>query len=288
MSWWSKLSKNVSIYSVDMHPCTATRHDTAQHNSVFTTPSPSPWPPNLPSSLFCSLLQMFILKIDFFLGLKRGLHLNFSFTKQKNILLEGNGIKEKWFSMCPEAWHRQDLICYVRLESGLIRRDERGCLIKFTFHFLTWHHSPVTHGTDGNAANNFCQNLVGETDWEMKRQKREREKRTIWLVFTLRFQCWKKTHCGWMTWDLPASTLEGACAQVGNLGRHLGTDAIQLPSGGDCAVQGESMDWRRSFSFYGTGSNSCQLKKRPEAIQRQEQRQKEMTELPHIFFSVKP
>lgn len=221
-----------------------------QLNTILFSPPPFSfsWPQNLPSSLLCSLLQMFILKIYFLLGLKQGLHLNFSFTKQKNILLEGNGIKEKWFSVCPEAWHRQDLICYVRLESGLIRRDERGCLIKFTFHFLTWHQSPVTHGTDGNAANNFCQNLVGETDWHMKRQKRDR-KRTIWLVFTLQFHCWKQIHCGWTAWDLSASTLAGPGVQVGNLGRHLGTDEIQLPTGGGCAVQGESMDWMRSFSF---------------------------------------
>lgn len=90
--------------------------------------------------------------------------------------------------MCPEAGHRQDLICYVRLESELIRREERGCLIKFTFHFLTWHQSPVTHGTDGDAANNFFQNLVGGTDWEMRRQKGERETSTVWLVSILWFQ----------------------------------------------------------------------------------------------------
>lgn len=133
--------------------------------------------------------------------------------------------------MCPEAWHRQDLICYVGPESGLIRRDERGCLIKFTFHFLTWHQSPVTHGTDGNTANKCCQNLVGETDWEMRRQKRERKKRTVCIVFIWGSsngntssvagepECWtplywKEQVCWWETW-----------------GRHLGTDVIQLPTG---------------------------------------------------------
>lgn len=121
-----------------------------------------------------------------FTRIKTRFDLKFLFTKQKNILLEGNGIKEKWFSVCPEAWHRQDLICYVQLESGLIRRDERGCLIKFTFHFLTWHQSPVTQGIDGNAANSLCQSLVGETELEMRKQ-REREKRTIWFVFILWF-----------------------------------------------------------------------------------------------------
>lgn len=203
---------------------------------------------------------MFILKIYFSLGLKQGLRLKFSFTKQKNILLEGNGIKEKWFSMCPEAWHRQDLICYVGLESGLIRRDERGCLIKFTFHFLTWHQSPVTHGTDGNTANKCCQNLVGETDWEMRRQKRERKKRTVCIVFIWGSsngntsivagepECWtplywKEQVCWWETW-----------------GRHLGTDVIQLPTGGSRTVRGESMDWMRRLNLWRTGSDSYQQK----------------------------
>lgn len=159
-----------------MHPCAATRHDTAKCNSAFPIPFFFPFAPQF--SLFSFLLPLsnVHLKIYFLLVLKQGLHLKISFTKQKNILLEGNGIKEKWVSVCPEAWHRQDLICYVRLESGLIRRDERGCLIKFAFHFLTWHQSPVTQGTDGNVANNFCQNLVGETDWEMRKQ-RERERK---------------------------------------------------------------------------------------------------------------
>lgn len=150
---------------------TVTTHHCTEHNisaSDFHSPFFPLAPESFPPSLFHSLLWMFILKIYFSLGLKPGLHFKFPFTKQKNILLEGNGIKEKWFSVCPEAWHRQDLICYVQLESGLIPRDERGCLIKFTFHFLTWHRSPVTHRADGNAANNFCQNLVEETDWKMR------------------------------------------------------------------------------------------------------------------------
>lgn len=123
--------------------------------SQFFTSSPLP---QISPPLFSA--PSFILKIYFSPGLIQGLHLKFSFNKQKNILLEGNGIKEKWFSVCPEAGHRRDLICYVRLESGLIRRDERGCLIKFTFHFFTWHPSPVTH--DEKAANTFCQNPVAE------------------------------------------------------------------------------------------------------------------------------
>ena len=98
MSSWSKLSKNVTIYSVDMHPCAAmsqTVHDTAKYNSLSQSPTSSPLPLNLLLSLLYSLLQMFILKICFSLGLIQGLHLQFSFTKQKNILLERNGIKEK-------------------------------------------------------------------------------------------------------------------------------------------------------------------------------------------------
>lgn len=240
-------------------------HDTAKYNSIFPVPSISPLPPNPPSSSFCSLIRMFILKICFSPGLKQGLHLKFSFTKQKNILLEGNGIKGKWFSVCPEARHRQDLICYVQLESGLIRRDERGCLIKFTFHFLTWHQSPVTHGTDGNAANNFCQNLVGETDWEMRRQKGGKEGESgLFLSFGFsdgnrpiesgRHDWWSPPHWKdqvhqWETW-----------------GRQLGVDMTQLCTRA-VMLGGESMDWRRGLSLWRTRNCSCQLKKWSEDIQ---------------------
>lgn len=159
------------------HDHQTTTHDTAKYNSVSPILLLFPLCPSIFLLFFSASTSKYSFwRYIFLLGLKQDLHLKFSFTKQKNILIERDGIKEKWFSMCPEAWHRQDLICYVQLESGLIHRDERGCLIKFTFHFLTWHPSPATHGTDGNAANNFCQNLVGETDWEMRRQRAEREK----------------------------------------------------------------------------------------------------------------
>lgn len=140
-----------------IQPPARTVPHTAKYTFVFPILYLVPFAPNLPP-LFSA--PSFILNIYFSPGLIQGLHLKFSFNKQKNILLEGNGIKEKWFSVCPEAGHRRDLICYVRLESGLIRRDERGCLIKFTFHFFTWHPSPVTH--DEKAANTFCQNPVAE------------------------------------------------------------------------------------------------------------------------------
>lgn len=169
-----------------------------QLNTILFPQSPTspPLPLNLPLSLLCSLLQMFILKIRFSLGLIQGLHLQFSFTKQKNILLERNGIKEKWFSVCPEAGHRQDLICYVQLESALICGNERGCLIKFTFHFLTWHQSPVTHGTDGDPANNFHQNLVGKTLGNEKTEGREEDKDSL-ACFHLVVLGWEHIHGVW-------------------------------------------------------------------------------------------
>lgn len=169
-----------------------------QLNTILFPQSPtsSPLPLHLLLSLLCSLLQMFILKICFSLGLIQGLHLQFSFTKQKNILLERNGIKEKCFSVCPEAGHRQDLICYVQLESGLIRGEERGCLIKFTFHFLTWHQSPVTHGTDGDPANNFHHNLVGETLGNEKTEGREEDKDSL-ACFHLVVLGWEQIHDVW-------------------------------------------------------------------------------------------
>lgn len=77
-------------------PAQAGRHMTQLNTVLFSQPpSTSPWPLNLLSSLSCSLLQMFIWKIYFLLGLKEGSHLKFSFTKQKNILLEGDDSKGK-------------------------------------------------------------------------------------------------------------------------------------------------------------------------------------------------
>lgn len=273
------------LFCIPAQPPDRTAHDTAKYN-CFPTSLLLPLCPRI-FPLFCSLLQMFILKIYFSLGLKQCLHLKFSFTKQENILLEWNSIKEKWFSVCLEGWPRQDLICYVRLESGLIRRDEKGCLIKFTFHFLTWHQSPVTHGIDGNAANNFCQNLVLETDWGMRRQKRE-EKMTIWFVFILWFQWWKQIHCGWRTWELAASVLERASVlcQWETWGRRLGTDVIHSPIGDSHAVRGESMGWMRSLSFWGLEVIHVLWKsdQKPSKDRLQRQKETEFHSPLHFFF----
>lgn len=107
-------------------PWVGTVHDTAKYNSVPPVPDFSSFAPE--SSLVSSLLPPSDVHFEdrFSLGLIQGLHLQFSFTKQKNILLERNGIKEKWFSNVLEAGHRQDLICYVQLESALVRSNERG------------------------------------------------------------------------------------------------------------------------------------------------------------------
>lgn len=78
---------------ISAQPPDRTAHDTAKYN-CFPTSFLLPLCPRI-IPLFCSLLQMFILKIYFSLGLKQGLHLNFSFTKQENILLDWNSIKEK-------------------------------------------------------------------------------------------------------------------------------------------------------------------------------------------------
>lgn len=70
-------------------------HDTAKYDSVFLAPSYFSLAPKSPLFSFLLSPSLFIWKIYFSLGLKQGSHLKFSFTKQKIILLEGNGSKEK-------------------------------------------------------------------------------------------------------------------------------------------------------------------------------------------------
>lgn len=80
--------------------------------------------------------------------------------------------------MCPQAWRRQDLICCVRLESGLIHRDEKVFnKIYISFSHLTpvSCHSP----NEGNTTNNFCQHL------DMERQSREWGERRNGLFLTV-------------------------------------------------------------------------------------------------------
>lgn len=64
----------------------------------------------------------------------------------------------------------------------------------------------------------------------------EREKKTnSWDCFHLWRWFWRQIHCGWTTESL--HTGRGECAG-GNLGRHLGTDVTQLPTGGSCDAEG--------------------------------------------------
>lgn len=74
----------------------------------------------------------------------------------------------------------------------------------------------------------FVESSWGNRLGNGKTEEREREKKNSQDLI----------HCGWITCERAASTPEGGSAQMGNLGRHLGTDLTQLPTGGSCDAEG--------------------------------------------------